>query len=213
MQARKVVAEGLAEKVGLKSKQAIYDLVNGRTNPAKARAATINGICRALRIRKEWLETGRGAMDDTSTTPSNSDEDWGDILAYRQAAALGDGAVPDDYAETYKLKFRADSLRRKKLNPEKLGVVYGKGDSMLPRIHNGDAIMFDMRRTDPEDGALFVVSYDGALMAKQLVQLGGRWFIDSLNKDDPKWRKPVPIDEHRGFAIHGRVVWIGSWED
>lgn len=171
-----------------------------------ARLAAEAGKPAAYLIYRNWEEA-------SATTATPDDEDWPDVLAYKQAASLGDGAVPDEYAETHKLKFRADSLRRKRLDPERLGVVYGRGDSMLPRIRSGDAIMFDMRRTDPVDGALFVVSYDGGLMAKQLVQLGGRWFIESLNKDDPKWRKPQPIDEHRGFAIHGRVVWIGSWED
>ena len=92
-------------------------------------------------------------------------------------------------------------------------MVYGRGDSMLPRIRSGDAILFDTGDTAPADGSLFVVSYDGGLMAKRLVNLGGRWFIESLNRDDPKWRKPTPIDDHKGFQIHGRVRWVGSWED
>jgi hypothetical protein len=50
-------------------------------------------------------------------------------------------------------------------------------------------------------------------MAKRLVELGGRWFIASDNTDDPKWKKPVAVDETNQFAIHGRVRWIGSWED
>lgn len=161
-----------------------------------------------LGVHARWLETGKGPKNT-----EGQDDDWPDILAYRQAASMGDGAVPDDYAETHKLKFRADSLRRKHLRPENLGVVYGRGDSMLPRIKSGDAILFDASDVEPKDGHLYVVTYEGQLLAKRLVLLGGRWFIESLNRDDPKWRKPEPIDEHKGFQVHGRVRWIGSWED
>jgi phage repressor protein C with HTH and peptisase S24 domain len=192
-----------------KSKQTIYNILDGTTKADKISWGTAAQICLALRIDQDWLRTGRGTMDGK---PSN-DSDWNDIAAYRQAAALGEGAVPDEYAETHALKFRADSLRRKRLRAEALGVVYGKGDSMEPRIQSGDAILFDRADKDPKDGALYVVTYDGDLFAKRLVFMGNRWWVDSLNKDDPKWRKPRPIDEVKQFEIHGRVRWIGSWED
>src|SRR5436189_258476 len=84
------------------------------------------------------------------------------------------------------LKFRAESLGRKRLKPERLAVCYGTGDSMLPRIKTGDAILFDRADTEPKDGKLYVVTYDRQLLAKRLVNLGGRWFIESLNREHPK---------------------------
>lgn len=191
------------------SRATLFNIQNGTTQAAKVRGETVDQICKALGISKDWLRTGRGSMDG----PDQGDPDWPDIAAYRQAASLGDGAVPDEYAETHALKFRADSLRRKRLRPASLGVVYGKGDSMLPRIRSGDAILFDRADRDPRDGQLYVITYDGELLAKRLSLLGGRWFVESLNGDDPKWRKPKLVDELKQFEIHGRVRWIGSWED
>lgn len=170
----------------------------------------LHRIAEALKVRPDWLETGRGQRDAPEAV---EDSTWADIRGVRTAAALGDGAQPDEYAETHKLKFRADSLRRKGLRGEQLCVIYGRGESMLPRIKSGDAILFDTTDKTPRDGSLYVVTYGRDLLAKQLVELGGRWFMQSLNKDDPKWRKPIPIDETKGFEIHGRVRWIGSWED
>lgn len=190
------------------SRQTIYNILNGGTKPDKITAETADAICAALEVSREWLLRGKGSMEDTT-----GDEEWPDVLAYRTPASLGDGSEPDEWMETHKLKFRTESLQRKRLRADQLGVVFGRGDSMLPRIRSGDAIMFDKRKTEPTDGDLFVITYDGGLLAKKLTNLGGRWFIESLNKDDPKWRKPVPIDEHKGFEIHGKVVWIGSWED
>lgn len=175
-------------------------------------ASTLEPIARHYGVNLKWLLTGEGPKM-RGTDASYIDETWADILGVRQAAALGDGAEPDEYAETHKLKFRSDSLARKHLKPDRLAVVYGKGDSMYPTIKDGDAILIDTGDRAPRDDKLFVVTYGRDLFAKRLINLGGKWFIDSDNKSDPKWKRPEPIDEVRGFEIHGRVRWIGSWED
>lgn len=164
-----------------------------------------------------WLVTGEGRQ----TTPMVRDQEgtysvqpeWSEIVGLQIEAALGDGTVADEYAETHRLKFRAESLRRKRLAPDKLAVIYGKGDSMLPTIKDGDALLVDTSDRTPKDGKIYVITYGGDLLAKRLVDLGGRWFIDSDNKSDPKWSKPKPLDGTKGVEIHGRVRWIGSWED
>jgi phage repressor protein C with HTH and peptisase S24 domain len=175
-------------------------------------ASTLEPIARHYGVNLKWLLTGEGPKMKGGSV-SLEDESWADILGVRQAVALGPGAEPDEYAETHKLKFRADSLMRKHLRPERLAVVYGKGDSMYPTIKDGDAILIDTGDREPKDEKLFVVTYGRDLLAKRLINLGGRWFIDSDNKADPQWRRPVPVDETKGFEIHGRVRWIGSWED
>lgn len=181
-----------------------------RLNNWDARGISKEGALAAQRVygvSANWLRLeGDDALSDAAS-------DWADILGVRQAAALGDGALADEYAETHKLKFRSESLRRKHLRPEKLAVLYGRGDSMQPTIKTGDAILFDTSDTTPQDGKIYVIQYDGHLMAKRLIELGGKWFIDSDNKTDPKWRKPQAVDETKDFAIYGRVRWIGSWED
>ena len=134
--------------------------------------------------------------------------DWPEVMGYKVHASLGDGAVPDEYAETHKLKFRAESLRKKRLRPDKLGVVYGRGDSMAPTIENGDAILFDTADTAPRDGQLYVISYDGELFAKRLMELDGMWFAASDNREK---HKLVRLDPERGVTIVGRVRWIAGW--
>jgi phage repressor protein C with HTH and peptisase S24 domain len=205
-EAQKMTQGDLGKVAGV-SKQAIAKIESGATQePA---TTTLEPIARHLGVNLRWLTEGRG---EKRLQAPMADE-WPDVMAYRTSASLGDGSEPDEWMETHKLKFRAESLQRKRLRAEHLGVVFGRGDSMLPRIRSGDAIMFDKRKTTATDGDLFVITYDGGLLAKKLTNLGGRWFIESLNKDDPKWRKPVPVEDHKGFAIHGKVVWIGSWEE
>lgn len=145
-------------------------------------------------------------------------EDWASIKGYAQAVGLGDGVEAQEYAETHKLKFRADSLRRKRLNPDRLAVFYGKGDSMLPRIHPGDAILFDTSDTRPRDEALFVILTHGIAgneySVKRCRMLDDIVFFDALNPaGDHNWRKPRRMDDKRHpITIVGRVRWIGSWE-
>lgn len=202
-----VTQEDLADAAGV-SKQAVSKIENGGT--LKPAMSTMEPIARLLGVSVRWLVDGKPPKSAGDVV---ADDGWADIVGVRQAAALGDGAVVDEYAETHKLKFRAESLRRKHLRADRLAVLYGKGDSMAPTIKNGDAILFDTSDIEPRDDKIYVISYEGTLMAKRLVELGGRWFIASDNKDDPKWRKPVAVDETKHFDIHGRVRWIGSWED
>lgn len=140
-------------------------------------------------------------------------DDWTDVTAYGQQVAAGDGMTPEEYAETKSLKFKRSSLRRKGLHPHKLSIFYAKGDSMEPRIHDGDALLIDTDDTRPRDGCIYVVKYDGGFLVKRLHLYGNSWFLVSDNGSDPKWRKPIPIDHTNDFEVIGRVRWIGSWED
>lgn len=196
----------LAEAAG-RTKQAISKIENDWVgSPA---VSTMSPVAAALGVTLEWLMSGKGTERPRDISPDA--EDWADIRGVRQAAALGDGAVPDEYAETHKLKFRRDSLARKHLNPSKLAVIYGKGDSMAPTIEDGDAIMFDTNDKRPADGQVYVVNYDGDLFAKRLVQIGDTWCVSSDNTSIPKWRKPQPIDSVKGFEVLGKVVWVAGW--
>ena len=144
--------------------------------------------------------------------------EWDDILGYAQAVGLGNSVEGDEYAESHKLKFRRESLARKRLRPENLAVIYGKGDSMLPRIRTGDAILFDTTDKKPSDGALFVIIMQGAANAEYNVKRCK--VIDDLvlfEADNPAgdhgWRQAKRMDNKRNpIEIVGRVRWIGSWE-
>jgi phage repressor protein C with HTH and peptisase S24 domain len=152
--------------------------------------------------------------------PARHDDDGHvDVASYAQAVGLGDGAEADEYAETHKLKFRAESLARKRLRPHDLAVFYGKGDSMEPRIHSGDAVLFDQSDTRPRDGHLYVILVPGAgaetYSVKRCELIEDMVLFKSDNpKGDHGWTKPRRMDDPRKpIKIIGRVRWIGSWEN
>jgi phage repressor protein C with HTH and peptisase S24 domain len=146
--------------------------------------------------------------------PQRADE-WADVHGYAQAVGLGKGAEAQEYAETHKLKFRAESLARKNIRPAGLAVMYGQGDSMLPRIHPGDAILFDTSDVRARDGAIFVIQWRGEIYAKRALLLDDAVYFSADNPaGDHNWRKPKKLDAKRDpISIIGRVRWIGSWED
>lgn len=203
-----LMVERFNQATGRGSQGLVSQYLNGRI-PLNYRAVRIFAQeigCRPEEIRSDLPEfDGQGS--------SSSDEGWTDVLGVRQGFAMGAGVVPDEYAETHKLKFRADSLRRKGLRADRLMVYYGDGDSMEPTINDGDAIMADLSDTKPRDEKLYVINYGGELFAKRLVQIGDVWCISSDNTSDPKWRKPIPIDSVKGFEVLGRIRWIAGWED
>jgi phage repressor protein C with HTH and peptisase S24 domain len=141
--------------------------------------------------------------------------DWTDVRAYNQPVALGDGSVVQDYVEAHRLKFRTRSLQRKGLWPDSLCVYYGSGDSMWPRVRDGDAVLFDTSDTRPRDGRLFVVQLSDTLSVKRCEIIDDLAFFRADNPDgDHQWKKPRRMDNIRDpITILGRVRWIGSWED
>jgi len=165
-----------------------------------------------LGISSTWIMTGSGQM-------KASDATWEDIRGYAQAVGLGTGPEAQEYAETHRLKFRADSLQRKRLRPDALAVMYGAGDSMLPRVRPGDAVLFDTSDTRPRDGALYVICIDGAAAPEYQVKrcefIGDMVTFRADNPaGDHNWNRPRLMTDRRSpITIIGRVRWIGSWED
>jgi phage repressor protein C with HTH and peptisase S24 domain len=171
---------------------------------------------RAYGIDANWL-LGEKASPSIGA-PDPDDSDWANIKGYALAVGLGNSREAIEYAETHHLKFRADSLARKRLQPDKLAVLYGKGDSMLPRIHEGDAILFDTSDTRPADGELFVIALNGAgnveYNVKRCEIVDEMVFFRADNPTgDHNWRGAKAMSNKRHpITIVGRVRWIGSWE-
>lgn len=198
------------------SRANVYLILNGTTQPDKIREDTVDKLCRFLQINRAWLLHGKGPIEGDNR--ESRGDDWADVQGFAQAVGLGSGPEAQEYAETHRLKFRADSLARKRLNPARLAVMYGSGESMEPRILAGDAILFDTSDTRPRDGHLYVILAPGAggreYQVKRCEILDDAVYFRADNpQGDHNWRKPRRMDNKRSpIQIVGRVRWIGSWE-
>lgn len=196
------------------TKQFVSQLENGKNqNP---RAELVELWARRFGVTVKWLATGKGPKHADAS--HDSDGEWADLLGYSQAVGLSDGEEAGEYAETHKLKFRSDSLARKRLKSRDLAVFYGKGDSMEPRIHSGDAVLFDQSDIRPQDGAIYVILIPGAgadsYSVKRCEIIDDMVFFKADNPNgDHGWKKPKRMDNKRHpIKVIGRVRWIGSWE-
>lgn len=182
--------------------------------PLNYRAVLI--FAKVLGVDPTSIRSDLPEQRESGATGDLSDEsEWENIPGYSQPASLGAGHEPNEYAEAHRLKFRASSLRRKGLRPQHLHVYYGAGDSMEPRIMDGDAILFDTSDTAPRDDAIFIIQRGQELFAKRCEILDGTVYFRS---DNPRgahtWKKARRMDNPRDpIIILGRVRWIGSWED
>src|SRR5690606_7541897 len=134
-----------------------YPTLAGIENEDQIESTQTPVIAEVLGVNARWLATGKGPRD----APMAEESEWDDIRGYAQAADLGDGAAPDEYAEAHKLKFRASSLRRRGLQAENLAVSYGAGDSMEPVLQGGAAAVVDRAQSRPQGAALFAARPGG----------------------------------------------------
>lgn len=165
----------------------------------------------ALGVTVKWLETGKGPKHPV--TAGELLDGWSPIEASTQGVSAGGGRVPDNYAETHRLLFRRESLERKGLRTPHLRVEYVRGDSMLPRLRDGDAVLVDTSDRAIKDGRIYLIQYEGEHYLKVLHQAGKAVVIESTNKQDPQWRRPVVVNDGDDFEVLGRMRWLGSWED
>lgn len=196
----------LAQRAGL-AYSTLMDIENGR----QASSTKLHSIASVLRVHARWLETGRGHRD--LDEGDDYDAPWGDVLAYPQAVGLGAGKEAQEYAETHKLKFRAESLHRAGLSAEHLSIYYGHGDSMEPIIRDGDAVMVDESDKEVVDGEMYLILWRGEYYVKQADVRDDIVYFESVNEaGDHNWRKAKRMDSKVDpIEVIGRVCWTATW--
>lgn len=232
MRSAGVSTQALADAMGT-SYQAIRKAEHGQSKSFSA--ANNEKAARFLNVTSKWLATGEGPMragDDTPGVPPaqpggirikarpilawETPEDLPEgefvfvpLLDVRLSAGHGAEQVEIYSDETRPLAFRADWIRQMRLKPGRLLAMWAKGDSMEPRIQNGDALVVDQAQTQVADGGVFALWYEGGERVKRLYRLpGGRLRITS---DNPSYG-PIELsaDEVEHVRIIGRVVHVAG---
>lgn len=102
--------------------------------------------------------------------------------------------------------FRAEWVRKERLKPSALASMYVRGESMAPRLRDGDSVVVDTSQTTVIDGKVYALWYAGELRVKRLYKrIDGGLVIHSDNDADyPRMEAPPEQLEH--IRIIGRVV-------
>jgi phage repressor protein C with HTH and peptisase S24 domain len=124
-------------------------------------------------------------------------------LTVRASAGSGREAVVD-YAGV--LAFRKDWLYDEfRCNESKLLAVYVEGDSMEPKLSDGDVVIVRRDRTEVQSSGVFVFTVGNDVFVKRLhAKAGGSVIVLS---DNDRY-EPYALPE--GARIEGRVAWRGG---
>ncbi len=187
------------------------------TVPSLDRAAN---ICRAEKVRLEWLATGEGPMREgeepaatrypaMGETPAPQAQGFVFVPRFDIRASAGPGLFNDHEQVVDHLAFRAAWVRRTLgVDPHNLVLITAMGDSMEPTIRDGDLLLIDTSVRHVLDDAIYVIAKGDALVVKRLHQFfGGAVLIKGDNPLYPE--ETLQGDELQALQVAGRVRWIG----
>jgi phage repressor protein C with HTH and peptisase S24 domain len=173
---------------------------------ARQALASLVPIAEALGINYKWLAHNEGSML-TAERPEpvylvNNPE----FPAVRRvklrlrAGVTGFAVDSDEDDEAAPIVFRREWFDRNGYKPEKLLAVRVRGNSMEPGLFDGDTVVINTAKTEPIDGAVFAVNYEGESVIKRLVRDGGQWWLSSDNPDQSR---------HPRKSTNGASILIG----
>ncbi len=117
-------------------------------------------------------------------------------------ASAGPGGLLEDDRDAGAQLIDPALVRTLGLDPAHLSMIAAEGESMLPTIQPGDALLVDRgNRRVGSRGAVFVIRAGGALMVKRVARHGRALVVTSDNPDHPR----VEADD---IELIGRVVWL-----
>ncbi|GMV45124.1 MAG: hypothetical protein AMXMBFR66_05220 [Pseudomonadota bacterium] len=99
--------------------------------------------------------------------------------------------------------FRREWFTSRGYQPAKLFAVRVANGSMQPGLWSGDTVVVNTDETEPRDGEVFAVNFEGELVIKRLVRDEGRWWLKSDNPDQIRYPRKA-CDER--VHLLGRIV-------
>ncbi|BET64848.1 repressor protein CI [Yersinia pseudotuberculosis] len=216
--------EQLAKAVGL-TQPAIQKLTSGKAKSSRK----ILEISEALKVKPEWLGRGEGPMREDGVKPHHPDStipresEWGSVDAWDSKTPLhddevevpflrdiefacGDGRLPDEDYNGFKIRFSKATLRRVGANTDGSGVICfpAAGNSMEPVIPDGATVAVDTQNKKIVDGELYAINQGGLKRIKQLYRRpGGKVTIRSFNREENDDEEALESE----LEIVGFVFW------
>lgn len=92
-------------------------------------------------------------------------------------------------------------VESKGYDPAKLVGVKVRGESMAPKLSDGDTVIINTAEIKPVDGQVYAVNYEGEAVIKRLSRDAGEWWLTSDNPDQRKY--------HRKLCRGGECIIVG----
>ena len=179
----------------------------------------ISKIEKGDRSPKEWVvEKIQGWIDrveNTSISPRFTDEppdsEFASIPRYNVEGSCGHGILVGTEEIVDYLHFRKEWIRNTlRIGERNLCVISVKGDSMEPRLRDGDVVLLDTSSQQVEDNAIYAIQVNGTLSIKRVQRyISGSMRIISDNSAHYGSEELTP-DQAEQVKVVGRVVWAGG---
>ncbi|MBY0444732.1 MAG: hypothetical protein K2Q15_05925 [Burkholderiales bacterium] len=103
-------------------------------------------------------------------------------------------------------------VERVGVNPSKAAIMTASGNSMEPRILDGDSLVVDYERTYINEGKIYALALQGEVFVKRIhKEIDGALRISSANADKHKYPdKLIPPDLVSQIQIIGRVMAVSG---
>jgi phage repressor protein C with HTH and peptisase S24 domain len=194
------------QKCGI-SKATLYNYLDGKSYPTLDRLQAIADASG----RDLWffLSDGDTGQAEEKISPYGISEDFALVPRYNVQASMGGGADIQSEQVVDHLAFKRSWLKDMDLQADSLALITAEGDSMIPTIKDGCLMLVDTRKHTTIKDGIYVLRWDGALMAKRLQKLlDGAILVKSDNSiyQEIKAEK----DQIELLNIVGKVVWTGS---
>lgn len=189
--------------------------VSGERDPS---AEFLAALSDRLDISATWLLTGAGdrsvaasaglngrSGDNDHNDASNGDTSFVAIPRFDIEASAGYGSLVEAEMGTGYYAYNRSFLDRRGLNENHLSVIGVSGESMEPELYDKDLVLIATDQTDPRNGFMFAVYFDGHLYVKRVQRLpGNRLHLISTNERYP----PIIVDLETSSDVRivGRVV-------
>ncbi|MRA45287.1 XRE family transcriptional regulator [Acinetobacter pittii] len=149
-----------------------------------------------------YIVTGK---KDLQTQNSDFSYEFALVNVYDVAVSAGDGAVSFGAAEPVsRLAFRKDWLSRQGLYAKDLVIVFAKGDSMEPTIHDKEPLLVNTNDKELTDGFIYVVRNQENFWVKRVQ----RQFNELLLLSDNERYLPMKLDLNETTDVEIIGKWI-----
>ena len=207
-------ADRLARAMGV-SPSAFRKWLKGEAEPSRERLVA---LAAAASVSVGWLARGEGPeprLRDVGRPPreraggGDAGLDTGHfrLLPKRPEAAAAGAETPDPPPGSEYLAFRDDWVRATfGIEPARLLLEAARGESMLPRIHDGDLLLVDTTEQQFRAFGVYVLEVAGERLVKRVQRkLDGSL---TLISDNPAYEADHVAPAEAGqVTVIGRVLW------
>ncbi|MDW5417726.1 helix-turn-helix transcriptional regulator [Iodobacter sp. CM08] len=181
-------------------------------------------LAEALQCNPLWLEQGKGPMTGINTTSlrpiqvwDNEDELDPDIYVFIPSLDIKLSAGSGNIVWEVDFKGQQQAFRRKwaervGIDPKCAATMVADGNSMEPRILDGDSLVVDYCQTQVSEGKVYALAIEGEVFVKRIhKEIGGSLRISSDNVDKNKYPdKFIPAELTDQVQIIGRVIAVSG---